>query len=447
MDYFQRKDTHDPEKAPPLNPPAGDLPSEEARRLAKGRRILGWFIFLVCGILLFNSRVRVTERDLTPARQDSGQPWYCSQSAIWEKTPHCEGRDRDEASFRVTQPIELPLNAGDILTLSSWGLPEPFGGTLDISQTADAGSNQTLVDIEVLYPAGGADVIRDVSALRVCSTNPVKGEWRLNIFSSDWFEPNVRLKMHVRLPAAQCHSPLKLKALTANLANFDLRLHDLATCAHFEAIDIMTTNGSIHADALAADTISLATDNKPIHGTYNTTKSLLLKTTNAEIAVRANLFNDASPGGRPTTVHMHTTNAILDSQIGLYSSAHGRSGGNFLTIVRTSNAPLVLSFLDHPVDGRLQAAVRTTNKNAAVSLHPAFEGSFAVRTSNASPEVEYDDAVEDPAGEGRKRRFDLQHHTESYLRGRVHWGDNDEEKEKEGRVTVTTTNAVVKVEL
>lgn len=87
----------------------------------------------------------------------------------------------------------------------------------------------------------------------------------------------------------------------------------------------------------------------------------------------------------------------------LKSSQPDRTGGAFQVQTLTTNGRLSVDFLDTPVDSKLKLTARTTNAAASASLHPAYEGSFRVKTSNGQSNIIVNDKVEDPSGRGRQR--------------------------------------------
>ena len=208
--------------------------------------------------------------------------------------------------------------------------------------------------------------------------------------------------------------------------------------------------------------MSIQTSAKPIRGTFNTSSSLVLSTSNAEISIRANLFSDGAGIDSPTLVHMHTSNGSevfcyhlptlltpcphrrIDSRVGLYSTAESSEGGCFHVIARTSNAPLALSFPDAPLQSHLDVHARSSNQLVTVNAHKAYEGVFALRTSNALPQVKWDEEVEDPAGKGRERKVEIRHVGGNGIRGTTAW---EGEPRGKGMIGVWSTNKEVMLNL
>lgn len=80
-----------------------------------------------------------------------------------------------------------------------------------------------------------------------------------------------------------------------------------------------------------------------------------------------------------------------------------RQGGSFNVEANTSNARLTLDFPVAPIDSVLNIQGGTSNAKALVKLHPTWEGTFGLRTTNRMTHV--DNPVRyDPTGQGRERQ-------------------------------------------
>ena len=53
--------------------------------------------------------------------------------------------------------------------------------------------------------------------------------------------------------------------------------------------------------------VSVLTSNRPIHGSFNTSTAIFLRTSNAEITTRVNLFHTGDDD-KPTAASIHTSN-------------------------------------------------------------------------------------------------------------------------------------------
>ena len=131
--------------------------------------------------------------------------------------------------------------------------------------------------------------------------------------------------------------------------------------------------------------------------------------------------------------------SYLQSIVKLFA-ADGSTGdeAEFKVSAGTSNGPVDLSFLEQPLNSTLVVGATTSNKYAEVALHPAFEGSFYLRTSSAYPSL-VDGHPKDPSGEGRTRHIDSREFNgyERSLNGHINW---DGKEDKRSTVTVQTNN-------
>lgn len=108
----------------------------------------------------------------------------------------------------------------------------------------------------------------------------------------------------------------------------------------------------------------------------------------------------------------------------------------------TTNNALRLAFPKSPVDSTLKLSARTTNGPATVSLHPSYEGSFQLSSTQFLPKVVKHD-VSDPSGRERQRRVEYGSSSRTALSGKVSWSA----KEGPGSVLVGTTNAYLTLDL
>lgn len=201
---------------------------------------------------------------------------------------------------------------------------------------------------------------------------------------------------------------------------------------------------------------SIISSNGAIEGTFNTSDSLFLRTTNSPIKVDVGLKNDDT---HVTSLKISTTNRCawfllylhfilnlsqkfskLEANVDLVSSSE--NGGSYAVTASTTNSPLRVAFPTSPVDSTLKLSATTTNSPAAVSLHPSYEGSFELSTTQFLPKLVKHDAS-DPSGRERKRNVELGSTSRGSLRGRVSWSDN----EGPGSVFVKSTNAFITLEL
>lgn len=119
--------------------------------------------------------------------------------------------------------------------------------------------------------------------------------------------------------------------------------------------------------------------------------------------------------------------------------------------VRVSDA-IRLRYDDMPLGACLVSDVRTSNAAASVGMQPAFEGRYAVSTSNSRAVMMEDARVVDPSGRGR-RRVVTQSRTKngSGVSGEVNWaegaGGGRRRTREENVSTAGSSNARAELEL
>ena len=135
----------------------------------------------------------------------------------------------------------------------------------------------------------------------------------------------------------------------------------------------------------------------------------------------------------------------IDGTIGLYSESDDFEGGRFVVVADTTNAPAELAFVDAPLNARLHATARSSNKPVTVSAHDTFEGRFVLQTSNAVPDVNVNPGAEDPAGRGRERKVDVNQVGKHIVHGSVEWEEGN--AKGAGVLELKTSNAPIRLDL
>jgi len=215
----------------------------------------------------------------------------------------------------------------------------------------------------------------------------------------------------------------------------------------FGSISLHSTNRPILAHNLVGNKIRIRSRNGPIEGTFNTSRSLDVETSNSPVKVIVNAFNQNNSA--PTSVKIRTRNGLLSADLSLVSTFENSTSGAFTVVTRTTNSPLDINFSDHAPDGLLKLDAHTSNSPAQVHLHPSFEGTLKLRTSIFAPTVSPDLEVEDPAGRGRTRSVNVStigRHSR-IVHGDVEWKPEDEALKPDGKVEVSTSNSPLQVRL
>jgi hypothetical protein len=116
--------------------------------------------------------------------------------------------------------------------------------------------------------------------------------------------------------------------------------------------------------------------------------------------------------------HSEVLDRLIHSSISLSSSQS--TGGSFNVSTKTSNGALSVIYDASPLASILRHEARTSNALATVDLHSAYEGSFNLQSSNASPFISKKHAT-DPSGQGRRRIVKM-FRARGLVTGEVHWG-------------------------
>jgi hypothetical protein len=187
------------------------------------------------------------------------------------------------------------------------------------------------------------------------------------------------------------------------------------------------------------------TTNGSIRGSFNATRMLNLRTSNAGIHAVASITHPDETPSHPL-IGLHTTHGLINASISLFNQATRKNNVSFEIVADTIDAPLKLHILEIPSDVKLIIAGYTTKTPIHAKIHPAYEGSFAIKTTNNHVTVITPDA-EDPRREGRTRSLEQRHWDPrgGHIIGSVRW--NSEELERHGNIHLSTTKAPIRLTL
>jgi len=347
---------------------------------------------------------------------------------------HCAGRgdwSRTTGLYPYSSSVsfELPVSSAVLFLLARGTLAVGDVQILQASQVGDVAKVEVIVgyhEEEALHRA------------QVCTMSRQGGEKGVGIFTpSRWEhrspEDMLDFRVTVHLPASPGGAPLHIQKFMTDLPNFSHQIGQLGESVHFQTISLKGSNKFIAVESLAAETAELDTSNGPIHGTFNTSSSLYLFTSNAHVKVDVGLQNNDV--NRATHLTIKTSNAWIHSDVSLLSS--NTTGGCYDINTETSNGVLEVQFPISPVDSTLRLEARTANAPATVVLHSAYEGAFSIHSSIFSPTLE-EHPVEDPSGQRRRRIVERSRVGSGYLEGRVRY---DPSGSGASSVDVRTSNA------
>ncbi|KAI0827710.1 hypothetical protein BC628DRAFT_1409631 [Trametes gibbosa] len=357
-------------------------------------------------------------------------PSDCSETVNWQFDAVQANWDWP---YHAHASLSLPVDAEELLFSAEGPLAH---GVFEVSQSHHTGKD-VLIDIDVAYRLEAA-----LGSATVCHLNPSDNRHGLGIFTERWqhpeFKKQLRFHVHVLLPATEHGAPRTINAFNTHLPQFTHHLHELADTVVFESIDLSATNAGIRADSLNAIFGRLRSSNGKIEGTYNTTSSLELFTSNAPVHITANLLNKDID--TTTVLTVETSNADIHANVGLFADS---VDGAYRVNARTDNAPAKVSITSAPANSLLNASAVSSNAPVVFGAHPAFEGTFELHSTwFTPPKVEDRQNAEDPLRRGRRRNVQVRNVNRGAIRGEVGW-EPKHENAKSGHIGLETSNAHV----
>ncbi|THH07536.1 hypothetical protein EW145_g3313 [Phellinidium pouzarii] len=360
-----------------------------------------------------------------------------------------------EPPFHSNSSFSLPAHA-DLLYFLSRGSLAHGSVRFDVADSSSPGYDPetVVVDVRIAYWTSQALERAAVCRLTKGDPNGHRGQHGVGIFTPhNWhagrpieLHDRLRFDVTVHLPASSSfgtQEPRVYTAIETDYSNFQQEFGDLQGRVAFDSVDVKTSNAHIAAENIDVTKGSFKTSNSEIIGSYNTTGALKLVTSNARIAVKVDMHSARLV--RPTELLLKTSNGAIDSALSLYASAAGGGADSAFGVQTvTSNAASSLAVLAHPSDAQLMLECKTSNHGARVALHPAFEGAYALRTSNSAARVDAG-RVEDPSGHGRERTVMTESVWNGRTEGKVWWGEWA--NWKKSWVHVTTSNGPVELKL
>ncbi|KIJ59790.1 hypothetical protein HYDPIDRAFT_118152 [Hydnomerulius pinastri MD-312] len=370
--------------------------------------------------------------DGTVLRSVGGSNWtFYHQNPSWSsRFPRSA-----EASF------VLPVDSDELFLISRGSYQS---GKVEVKQAPDVEQGSVKVDVRVAY-----HVDRALARATVCELQKDGDRNGVGIFTPSpirWINFNKQDELYFQVtytfPAARAgRTPVHVKGFKTSTGNYVYEIGDLWRAMMFDDIDVTTSNSHIQVESITFKRGSFASSNSHIRGHFNTSNSLTLRTSNGHIEATASLFNDL---GLATTLVMTTSNSHITSAVAL--DTHSGTGGLFDVKAHSSNGRVSLEYEDSPLDARLTSRVTTSNSQASVKMHPAFEGSFEVTSSNIGPAL-IQNRVSDPSGKGRER-FVKQNRSGNRISGSVYWAERSgARKDIKGSSSVQTSNSRASLEL
>ncbi|KAL1746666.1 hypothetical protein HDZ31DRAFT_33694 [Schizophyllum fasciatum] len=321
----------------------------------------------------------------------------------------------DAYAYEATGSLDIPLTDETFMLLSQGSHQS---GRLHVTAHRKPDDRRAYAIVIVKYTSAAA-----LAQTHLCKLSS-KGVQGFGIHTPESFprlnRPEVFVDVKLALPAGYAS---KLAGFQTILPKYSQYVADMGEGVRFQHISLNSTLGSIHAETLVSDTLIVGTTNAPITGVYNTTSDVRLVTSNAPIDVELGLtYPDRASGA--TSAVLQSSNDYVAARTHL-RSAH--KSPRYSVAAASTNQHIELSFPTSPLDALLDATAHTSNAPAQIAVHPAWEGDFALRTSNARAVVD-EAGVRDPTGRGRERTVWLDkaaggRFLEGESRGTVAWGD------------------------
>ncbi|PPR03763.1 hypothetical protein CVT24_007362 [Panaeolus cyanescens] len=330
--------------------------------------------------------------------------------------------------------FDLPINSESLFLFSRGPLAQ---GKLHITTDTKIPADKVRVDVTM---HAVAQWLRYSS--KVCSASRKTGHHGVGIFASP-MGPNIShestqlMAFDTKLSFPPGSSNF-IKGLDVDMPNFAQRIGNMSNYL-FDRLVIQTSKFPVEVDALRVNNGSIETSWAPITGVFNTSSTLILKTTMSPISVDIGAHSD----GNVTQVIVSTTAFPLRANISLLADSPSNKG-DFEVSTSTTYGSLDVRFPTQALDSTLRFSGSGSNAPASVTLDSTYEGNILVRTSNYHPSYVLREPSLDPGGRRRQRHIDLRL-DDATLSGEVSWIDG--RHEPKGQVVLYTTNNEATVEL
>ncbi|KAJ7496621.1 hypothetical protein FB451DRAFT_1208265 [Mycena latifolia] len=360
--------------------------------------------------------------------------------------------------YSAKTSFKFPLPSETLLVLSQGALS---AGNLKV--TTSSGVTDARVNVVVYYHTTAV-----LDKAQVCLIKRNDGEGGLGIFTpTTWWnrQRTDHLYFDVELILPRGSSPPHVNTLSTDVHNFWQDLDTLRGIIDFGDISLKGSNGKIHAktldaakvivqtsngavslDSVVALSAKVRSSNAAISGDYKVSDGLDLTTSNGAIKVAVGINGSEAS---PHSLSLTTSNHVINSVINLDTTSG--TGGDFKVTAKTSNGRVDMRVASAPLDSVLTFDARTSNSAAAATLPTAYEGSWAVATSNAAVAVhrmennERDPACKGDADcKGRTRRMETRIASKGQAAGNVYW---DKKNANRGSATLRTSNAPVTINI
>ncbi|KAH9047285.1 hypothetical protein EDB84DRAFT_1462114 [Lactarius hengduanensis] len=282
-----------------------------------------------------------------------------------------------------------------------------------------------------------------LSRATVCQLSRGDGQVGVGIFTPRrWYIPSrdtLHFVVEVKLPVSR-GAIRYVPSFQADLPMFALDMGDISAF-RFGYVSLRSTNSHIKVRGAIARTFNVHSTNGGISGAFNISNSLTIVTTNSPVSVKIGALNGEPE--KPTEVFIQTTNGHINAGISLMSNSSSGTGGAFGVSTHTTNSPIEVIYDDSPVDSVLKFDAASTNSRVHTALHRAYEGTFALATTNSGVVLDRLGDNEDPSGQGRKRSLTKRYVGRNRVFGKVEWVPPSSDRDRSSSVNVATTNDVI----
>ncbi|KAJ7460977.1 hypothetical protein B0H11DRAFT_2286058 [Mycena galericulata] len=212
---------------------------------------------------------------------------------------------------------------------------------------------------------------------------------------------------------------------------------------YFRDLRFKSTNASIRYNAgLLAKSAFIQISDGQVQGEFSGNQ-LHVQTSNSPIMIEAIAWMDGLGAGSEIT--LSTSHGTIQGFLGVSNSMVNTT---LKVNVRTSYAAVRLDtdpFESISVNSTLIVDVYTSEAPVSVYLHPAYEGTFDLQTTEAQANVDEDQDVVDPSGMARQRTLQrIVEGSHVQVRGNIYWsynGDPSDEGMNRGSVNVRNSKS------
>ncbi|KAI9441484.1 hypothetical protein H4582DRAFT_1810952 [Lactarius indigo] len=329
--------------------------------------------------------------------------------------------------------FSLPVDSDALYLVSHGALAS---GDLYVSESPEVKD----VSVKVFVHHRGSIALSRGTA---CQLSRGDGQVGVGIYTPRrWFFPSrdaLHFVVEVKFPAGR-GAIRYVPSFQADLPMFALDMSDISAF-RFGDISLRSKNNHIKVQGVIASTFNAHSTNGGISGAFNVTNSLTIVTTNSPVSVKIGALNGEPE--KPTDVFIQTTNGRISAGISLMSNSSSGTGGAFGVSTHTTNGPIEVVYDDSPVDSVLKFDATSTNSRVHAALHRAYEGTFALATTNSGVVLDRLRDYEDPSGRRRKRGLTKRYVGRNRVFGKVEWVPPSSDHDRSSSVNVATTNDVI----